>query len=270
MKNLIYQCWAGELRDGCKYSQKLFQEYADRIGADYRLDVDPNIAGKLCDVPMYFEWLNPICDDSFLEYDNVLTVDMDVFPVDGLTENIFDIDIGHLGVCTEPFQGKYRESTSIGGSINKANDERWANAVTMKWGCDMPRDEDGYLTVYNAGMVVFSNEGMMQARNEWVPFQEYINYMRGQGLGRFYTVDQNYMHAMMCATKCNYTTMDNGWNHYVHEIRGPLAFKYPHGINDSRDGWTRFVHCQLSGGDYFSDEKLYNITNKPIGEWVGT
>ena len=27
MKNLIYQCWAGELRDGCKYSQKLFKEY---------------------------------------------------------------------------------------------------------------------------------------------------------------------------------------------------------------------------------------------------
>ena len=111
---------------------------------------------------------------------------------------------------------------------------------------------------------------MMQARNEWVPFQEYINYMRGQRLGRFYTVDQNYMHAMMCATKCDYSTMDNGWNHYVHEIRGLLGLEHPHRINDSRDSWTRFVHCQLSGGDFFSDEKLYNITNKPIGEWVET
>ena len=81
MKNLIYQVWAGELRPGCNYSQKLFKKYAKNINADYRLDIDPNIASKICDFPMYFEWLNPILDDSFLEYDNVLVVDMDVFPV---------------------------------------------------------------------------------------------------------------------------------------------------------------------------------------------
>ena len=87
MKNLIYQVWAGELRPGCNYSQKLFKKYAKNINADYRLDIDPNIASKICDVPMYFEWLNPILDDSFLEYDNVLVVDMDVFPVAGLKQN---------------------------------------------------------------------------------------------------------------------------------------------------------------------------------------
>ena len=68
MKNLIYQVWAGELRPGCNYSQKLFKKYAKNINADYRLDIDPNIASKICDVPMYFEWLNPILDDSFLEF----------------------------------------------------------------------------------------------------------------------------------------------------------------------------------------------------------
>ena len=116
-------------------------------------------------------------------------------------------------------------------------------------------------------MVMFSNNGMIQARKEWVPFQEYINYMRGQGLSRFYTVDQNYMHAMMCATKCDYSTMDNGWNHYVHEIRGPLAFEHLNSINDSRDSWTRFVHIQLSGADYFKDDKLDRIINEPQEKW---
>ena len=36
MKNLIYQVWAGELRPGCNYSQKLFKKYAKNINADYR------------------------------------------------------------------------------------------------------------------------------------------------------------------------------------------------------------------------------------------
>ena len=49
MKNLIYQVWAGDMRPGCKYSERLFREYAERIGADYRLDLSPNIASKLVD-----------------------------------------------------------------------------------------------------------------------------------------------------------------------------------------------------------------------------
>ena len=58
MKNLIYQVWSGNLTEECRVSSKLIKQYADRIGADYILDIDPNIASKLCDVPKYFEWLN--------------------------------------------------------------------------------------------------------------------------------------------------------------------------------------------------------------------
>ena len=83
MKNLIYQVWAGEMRPACKYSEKLFREYAERVGADYRLDLSPNIASQ--HIPgkdgMYFEWLNPMLDDSFLEYDKVCVIDLDVFIV---------------------------------------------------------------------------------------------------------------------------------------------------------------------------------------------
>lgn len=158
MKNLIYQVWAGDMRPGCIYSEKLMRKYCERIGADYRLDISPNIASSVCDVPMYFEWLNPMLDDSFLEYDNVCVIDLDVFPVDGLTENIFEGFDKDFGICTEPFQGKYRESVTIGGSINRQNDERWARYVKDKYGAEMPRDSDGYLKVYNAGMVMFSNK----------------------------------------------------------------------------------------------------------------
>ncbi len=90
MKNLIFQVWSGNLRPGCEYSKELFENYADQIGAEYRLDVDPNIASQVCEYNMYYEWLNFMLDDSFLEYDNVMLVDMDVFPIEGIKENIFE------------------------------------------------------------------------------------------------------------------------------------------------------------------------------------
>ena len=266
MKKLIYQVWAGKLRPGCVYSSKLMKEYADRIGADYRLDIDPMIASKKCDVPMYFEWLNPLLDDSFLEYDSVCSIDMDVFPVNSLKDDIFEAAAGYdCGICTEPFQGKYRSSTTIGGHINSKNDEFWAKEMKRLYDIDLPRDKDGYLKVYNAGVVVFSKEALLKAREKFVSFQRYINDTRKAGLGRFYTVDQNYFHAMMCA-HYKYVEMENGWNSYVHYIRGPLSKNTP--IHDGRQvGKTRFVHVQLSGADYFTDEQLYAITNKPQEEW---
>ena len=265
MKNLIYQVWAGDMRPGCRYSEKLFKEYAERIGADYRLDISPNIASKCVRKDgMYFEWLNPMLDDSFLEYDNVCVIDLDVFPINNLTKNIFDEPIKDFGICTEPFQGKYRESTTIGKNINKKSDERWARAVESKYGTAMPRDADGYVKVYNAGMVMFTKKGMQLAREKFVPFQEYMDYIRACGLGRFYSVDQNYFHAMM-VTHSEYTEMDNGWNNYVHGVRGPLASQDP--VNDSRNELTKFVHIQLSGADYFNNEQLYNITNSARSKW---
>ena len=263
MKNLIYQVWAGELRPGCKHSSKLMKAYADRIGADYRLDIDPNIASAVCDVPMYFEWLNPMLDDSFLEYDNVLVVDLDIFPTTNC-RNIFEEAYLDVGICTEPFQGKYRASTNVPGNINMKNDERWASEVKRLYGSAMPRDVDGYLKVYNAGMVLFSNKGLQKCREKFETFQKYINYMRTQKLGRFYTVDQNYFHAMM-VTHSDYTEMQNGWNSYIHYTRGPLGMIDP--VHDSRNAFTKFVHVQLSGADYFHTDKLYHVVNSPRSKW---
>lgn len=266
MKNLIYQVWAGKLRPGCEYSAMLVKEYAARIGADYRLDIDPNIASSTCDVPMYFEWLNPMLDDTFLEYDNVAVLDLDVYPVDGLTESIFDECAGYdCGICTEPFQGEYRASTTIGGHINSQNDEAWAKVVKKLYNVDLPRDSKGYLKVFNAGVVVFSRESLEIARKNFIPFQQYINDMRKAKLGRFYTVDQNYFHVMMCKYY-NYVELQKGWNSYIHYIRGPLSKTTP--IHDGRPvSANRLVHIQLSNADYFENEKLYNITNKPMSQW---
>ena len=95
MKNLIYQVWCGTLSEEAKVSSKLMKQYADRIGAEYLLHMNPNIASKRVDSDgPYWEWLNPVIDDSFLEYDNVLVTDLDVFPVENLNEKKTAAELG--------------------------------------------------------------------------------------------------------------------------------------------------------------------------------
>lgn len=246
------------MRSGVVASRENIQAYAARIGAEYRYDENPNIAGKACDVPMYFEWLNPLLDRSFDGYDRIAVLDMDVYAVDGLSENIFDEPIADVGICTEPFQPTYRKT--LKGHICAENDERWSKAVKKFCGVDLPRI-DGDLKIYNAGMVVFAR-GSIRKSIKFASFQSYIDAMRSAGLPRFYTVDQNYFHAMMCK-HLDYTEMHNGWNSYIHYT----GDGNPRAVNDSRTADTKLVHIQLRGADDFDAAKLWRITNRPRDEW---
>jgi hypothetical protein len=263
MKTLVYQCWTGPMRSGVEASRLNMQAYASRIGADYRFDKDPNIASKICDVRWYYEKLNPLVDDSFLGYDRVMSVDCDVFAVEGLERSIFDEPITDIGICTEPHQPQLRATLS--SNICKANDEKWARAVKQKWHVDMPRNEAGLLKVYNTGMFVFTAAGLMKAREKFRPYQEYIDHIRAAQLPGFYLIDQNYLHAMMVA-HLEYTELDNGWNSYVHYTGS--ADRIPRPVHDSRTADTKFVHIQLRGADDFDAQTLWRITNVPESEWL--
>jgi hypothetical protein len=46
MRNIIYQYWKGPMKPGVKASTKLMKEYADRIGAEYRFDLNKDIASQ--------------------------------------------------------------------------------------------------------------------------------------------------------------------------------------------------------------------------------
>ena len=79
MSNLIYQYWQGPMKPGVIASTTLMKKYAKSIGAEYRFDHNITIAGKVVNVPIYYEPANPLIDASFDEYDNVALVDIDVF-----------------------------------------------------------------------------------------------------------------------------------------------------------------------------------------------
>jgi len=138
--------------------------------------------------------------------------------------------------------------------------------VEAKWKVKLPRTEEGLLKVYNSGVVLYSNKGLQAARKKFVPFLDYVNYVRTQKCGSFYTSDQNYLHAMLKVASMDYVELDNGWNHYIHYYYEDPAKKILK-TNDSRNQSTKFVHIQLRCADDFDADKLWRITNSPIEEW---
>jgi len=265
MKNLIYQYWDGPVRESVHAGVNAMKAYADRVGAEYLFEDNPRYIHDLRfgKYSPHYGAFKPVFEKEFSEYDNVLFADTDVFPVDGLEENIFEEFDADIGICTEPFQPKQRQITL--GRITSESDERWAKMVKDKWGVDVPRTDDGLVQVYNTGVVMYSKKGMQHARDKWTKFGDYVNLVKRSGLDSFYTCDQPYLHAMMFATDMDVLEMDNGWNSYVHGTKDKLNPKRR--IVDHRNESTRFVHCQFPGADNMNEEQLLRVVNLPREQW---
>ena len=268
MKNLIYQYWDDSNPDGrvnppgVNASKKSIKTYADRIGADHLFEYNPPYLHDR-QFAVYYGSLNPIMRDEFLEYDNVLFLDADVHAVDGLEESIFDSFGADVGICTEPLQPKLRAATKV-GMVNQQQDELWANHVERKWNMTLPRTKEGLLKVYNSGVIMYSNRGMITARQEFLPFSEYIDYILSIcGLLSFYGADQNYIHTTLFASKTDFVELDNCWNTLI-----TLHERDDKRVIFDRTPDTKFVHPMgLVGVHHYSEEQLWKLTNLPVEEW---
>ncbi|KKM13533.1 hypothetical protein LCGC14_1715280 [marine sediment metagenome] len=263
MKNLIYQYWDGEIPEGALAGSANMKAYAERIGAEYLFEDNPRFCTAFC-FPLneFFGAYKPVYDDKFLEYDNVLYVDTDIFAVSGLEENIFDDLTADVGICTEPFQPTYRQRRDVNW-INSENDEKWVKAVNRIVDGEFPRTDAGLLKVYNAGMVLWSNRGLRMAREKFLSYATYVTYMFGTGLPTFYAHDQNWLHANL-VTQADYCEMSNDWNTIVHFYRDG---KDNNLLNDPRTDSTKFVHIMLTGESRFDALALWRITNLPSSVW---
>jgi lipopolysaccharide biosynthesis glycosyltransferase len=261
MKNIIYQYWKGDMKPGVEYSCKLMKEYADRIGAEYKFDFNTTIAGQVVNVPIYYEPANPLVDDSFDEYDNVMLCDVDVFPTEGLSDNIFDLLDGEdAGICTEPKQPYFRTIYNSGG-INSKIDKEWAEVCKKHWGVEYPVDEKQRPEVFNTGVVVISKAGLAKMKSEWPTFQEYVDRMNG--FPKFYKLFQDYFSAFIHLPGFNLKRLPNEWNCYMHKVGSHPNAK----IGDNRPENAKLVHIMFRTADDWPTDVLWRITNKPIAEW---
>ncbi len=263
MRNMIYQYWKGPTKPGVEASVKLMKAYAERIGAEHRFDHNITIASNLCDVPIYYEPANPLVDKSFDDYDNVALIDIDVFPVDGLTDSLFDqIGDADAAICTEPKQPMFRQIYNVAGITNE-NDVEWANLLKKTWGITYSYDAKSRPLVYNTGVIVISKAGLQKMKTEWPKFQEYIDVTRRRGLPRFYTLFQDYFSAFIHKPGFNFKSLDNSWNCYMHKVGShPNA-----NIGDNRTPDAKLVHVMFRTADDWSEEVLWRVTNRPIAEW---
>lgn len=263
VKNLIYQYWDGNTVPGIWASVENISQYAKRMGAEHLFEENPKFVTNLGSYSPHYGSFKPIYDETFHQYDNVLFLDADIFAVEGLEENIFE-DFNHdIGICTEPLQPKLRKQKV--GKITDVTDERWATAVRNKWNVEMPREENGLLKVYNSGVVLYSNAGLLAAKEKFVPFKEYVNLINSRpAIQTFYTADQNYIHAMLEVAHMDWVELDNGWNSLVHWKRNKQGTKELH---DPRTETTKFVHIQAAGVSNQDAETHWKIVNRPKTEW---
>lgn len=86
MKNLILQHFDGELRELDKLSMSNIQQYAELVGAEYKLITGSPFRGYLTAPCQKVHMLS----EEFDEYDNVLMLDIDMFAPVGMNINIFE------------------------------------------------------------------------------------------------------------------------------------------------------------------------------------
>jgi len=267
MKTAIYQYWDGQERVGNNAGREAMRGYAERIGADYIYEKDPHWQKNGLRYDPYFGDLKPIYDKRFEQYDYVMFADLDVWPVDGLQENIFqqfydqpDVD---LGICQEIDQHIRRATGSNKfARIGKVNDDIWADWVEKKLNVKIPRCENGNVLVYNTGVLVFNVKSFPKMRRVLMPIPQYQRDMMMIGLGSFYPCDQPYLHAHL--PKFNWITMDYKWNSQVCYKEGTSGPNRP--VHDLRNN-PNFVHIQLSGADNRPAEQLHRIVNLPVKDW---
>jgi lipopolysaccharide biosynthesis glycosyltransferase len=251
------------MKPGVIESTKLIKEYADRIGAEYRFDHNVTIASNYVNVPIYYEPANPLVDKSFDEYDNVALVDIDVFPVEGLEEDIFaELNGEDVGICTEPSQPTFREIYNVAGITNE-NDNRWAKLLKHAWGIDYSYDNKNRPKVFNTGVVVISKNGLQKIKATWPSFQEYVNQTGSNGFPKFYRLFQDYFSAFIHKKGFKFKELPNSWNCYMHKLGShPNAT-----VNDTRSKNAKLVHIMFRTADDWPAEALWEITNKPVSEW---
>lgn len=259
MKTLIYQYWYGKnMPNGAKYGKKVMSEYANRIGAEYRFDEDPSFFEGFVEQPVSYSALMPVFNEEFHQYDAVLVVDMDVYPVEGLTENIFDTDFGEMAMCQEAhmpaMKKKYRPTGPRGYSAHVA----WSDRMKDLYGVDMPKNNDGLYKIFNSGVVLYSKEGVKKAKRFTHP-QKFVDQFKPHFNPVLFWRDQAYAHALFCAGGLDTRELDTSWNSLIQWMPNTD----PRKILDCRPKNAKFIHAQLNGAGNWSDEELWNLTNTP-------
>lgn len=264
MKCLIYQYWNGKLEPIAQESKKNIESYANKINVEYRFDYNQHYTKAISKYPNYYDAFRPFLDTDFEQYDKILFLDMDIFAVEGITENIFEETILDIGICEESHMPDLKTK------INKSQPEiKWKDILKTEWDIEVPLNSNNLPRIFNSGVVLYDNSFFEKAKS-FITFQEYIKVMEINRMNRFYSLDQNYLIAMIFNGVVNATIMPNKWNSQIHwQPNTKTDSNGMRPVVDMRDDNTQFVHVQLSGSSNWNYDKVWQVVNLPVKEWKG-
>lgn len=257
--NLIFQYWNGEVPRQAQYSASRMKEYADEIGVDHLFYDNPKFDLIERDLGLFtphFACFIPIYDESFDKYDDIAFIDADVFPVDGLTDNIFDDFNGEIGIVPESF------TTEQPFSYHNPEWEMWRRFLADNYDTDIPLRNNGDVRVLNSGVVLYSKEARIKARSVWMDFKEYYEVMMRNNMPRFFACDQTYLHFMIYKHDFDVQFLDDKWNSQIIDF-----WSRGYHVKDIRKPDTKFVHVRLNNSEGLSDVIHDTIVNEPKEYW---
>ena len=241
-----------ELYQECAFlSSQSFQEYADLIGADHYYS-DEQVFTKDIDDPtaLLFECLRVIYDPMFDQYDKVLFADTDI--VVNTQDNIFDLcDDGDVfGVLESDI------ITSHGGGYNSWDIKGHSvyNDFVNKFTLhdipiipSMPPSRPSKITILNTGIVVWSREARLRAREVFMDWKEWLN-----AEPKFHMSimnDQPYISGQLMKHDFDLVTLDQTWNDSPHYATEDEFFE-------------KAKMCHYTGGEWKIDMLRHYEENK--------
>tara|TARA_R110002096_G_scaffold69149_9_gene166466 strand:- start:14091 stop:14918 length:828 start_codon:yes stop_codon:yes gene_type:complete len=223
-------------------SKQSFEEYATIIGADHHYSSERIFTKEHgCSTSLLFECLRVIYDPIFDQYDKVLFVDTDI--VVNTTDNIFDLcDDGAdvYGVLESDIV------TSNGGGYNSWDyKEKTFSEFVAKFNQHgapilptLPPSRTSKLTILNTGVVVWTREARLRARELFDPW---VDWCYGKPAFHMSIMnDQPYISAMLGKYEFDLETISQNWNDSPH-------------YNTEDEFFDKAKFCHYTGGDWKVD-----------------
>ena len=161
VKKIILQHMDGDLRELDKLSIANIKEYANLVGADYKL-----ITGK-----PFNSWLTSPCqkvhmiNKEFDDYDDVLMLDIDMFAPKDMKNDIFqEVGVGLYHTVQKRLHSQLAQMYPMLGSLNAPY---WGGAIykmdrslRQKLRAELVRSNDAWMQKFNK-LYHFEDEGIM-------------------------------------------------------------------------------------------------------------
>ena len=246
--NLIYQYFDGDITPEVEAGVHLMTEYAKTVGVEYMFEHNTDFlqthyqyttGNRIQNNDVYFGSLKPLLDPRFDQYDKILYADVDVLPIEGLTDNIFDELTGEVGVVEETFHDRIPPT-----KLKKLKE--WKEEVAV---VDVS---------FNSGVVLYSKQIREKARN-WFDLPKYVEWMidkaprlndfENRMPDEYFLTAQPYLQYMLHKNNADIQLLSQDWNGHIWTDSVKLFNNVSEIWNDMRTPTTKFVHCRLRSGN---------------------